>query len=72
MTPGTHEQHDLAGALDVATGTVHHGVGPRNTHALFRARLQALDAAYPAAQDRRLSVVVAHSRMHQAKAVQPW
>jgi transposase len=72
MTPGTHEQHDLAGALDVATGTVHHCVGPRKTHELFRALLQALDAASPAAQYRRLDVVVDHSRIHQAKAVQQW
>ena len=45
ITPGTHEKHYLAGALDVATGTVHHCVGPHKTHELFRALLQALDAA---------------------------
>jgi hypothetical protein len=72
MTPGTQEKHDLAGALDVATGTVHHGGGPRNTHALFRALLQALDAASPAAQDRRLSGVVENDGIPQANAVQPW
>ena len=70
MTPGTHAKHDLAGALEVATGTVHHGVGPRTTHELFRALLQALDAASPAAQDRRINVVVDNSRIHHAKAVQ--
>lgn len=58
MTPGTHEQHYRAGALDVATGTVHHCVGPRTTTELFRALLQALDAAYPAAPYRRSYVVV--------------
>jgi hypothetical protein len=72
MTPGTHEQHDLAGALDVATGPVHHCVGPRKTNELFRALLQALDAAYPAAQSRRIDVVVDHDGMHQATAVQQW
>jgi putative transposase len=72
VTPGTHEKHSLAGALDGATGTVHHGVGPRNTNELFRALLQALDAAYPAAQYRRIYVVVDNSGIHQAKAVQPW
>jgi hypothetical protein len=71
MTPGTTAQHYLAGALDGVTGTVHHCVGPRTTHALCRALLQALDAAYPAAPYRRLSVVD-HYRLHKAKAVEPW
>lgn len=60
MTPGTNEPHSLAGALAVATGTVHHCVGPRQTHARCRALRQALDAADPAPQYRRLSVVVDH------------
>ena len=34
MTPGTHEKHDLAGALEPATGTLHPGVGPRKTNGL--------------------------------------
>jgi putative transposase len=72
MTPGTNEQHYLAGALAVATGTVHHCVGPRKTNALFRALLQALDAAYPAAQYRRIYVVVDNYRIHKAKAVKQW
>jgi hypothetical protein len=70
VTPGTHEKHSLAGALDVATGTVHHCGGPRQTNALFRALLQALDAASPAAPYRRISVVVDHDGIHKAKAVQ--
>jgi putative transposase len=72
MTPGTNEKHYLAGALDVATGTVHHCVGPRKTNELFRALLQALDAAYPAAQFRRIYVVVDNFGIHKAKAVQQW
>jgi putative transposase len=72
MTPGTTEKHYLAGALDVATGTVHHGVGPRQTNELCRALLQALDAAYPAAPYRRLSVVVDNDRIHKATAVKQW
>jgi transposase len=39
MTPGQHQQHYLAGALDLATGTLHHCLGPRKTNALFRALL---------------------------------
>jgi transposase len=48
MTPGTNEKHDLAGALELATGTLHHAVGPRKTNELFRELLQRLDKAYPA------------------------
>jgi transposase len=72
VTPGTNETHSLAGALDVATGTVHHGVGPRKTNELFRALLQALDAASPAAPYRRIDVVVDNYGIHKAKAVQQW
>jgi transposase len=57
MTPGTHAKHDLAGALDLATGTLHHGMGPRQTHEVFRVLLQTLETAYPAAQSRRSYVV---------------
>jgi transposase len=72
MTPGTNEKYYLAGALDVATGTVHHCVGPSKTNALFRALLQALDAAYPATQYRRIYVVVDNYKIHKAKAVAQW
>jgi putative transposase len=72
MTPGTNEKHYLAGALDLATGTVHHCVGPRKTNALFRVLLQALDAAYPATQYRRIYVAVDNYKIHKAKAVAQW
>lgn len=72
MTPGTNEKYYLAGALDVATGTVHHCVGPRKTNALFRELLQALDAAYPATKYRRIYVVVDNYKIHKAKAVAEW
>jgi len=58
MTPGTNEKHSLAGALDLTTGMLHHGVGPRKTNGLFRDLLQTLEAAYPAAQYHRIYVVV--------------
>ncbi|MDQ3831044.1 MAG: IS630 family transposase, partial [Candidatus Tectomicrobia bacterium] len=58
MTPGTNDKHSLAGALNLATGTVHHCVGPRKTKALFRALVQVWDTGYPATQDRRIYVVV--------------
>ena len=43
MTPGTKAQHDLAGALEVATGTLFHGCGPRQTHARCRDLLPVLE-----------------------------
>lgn len=48
MTPGQNQKHYLAGALDLATGTLLHGLGPRKTKALFRDLLSVLDARYPA------------------------
>jgi hypothetical protein len=60
MTPGTHEKHDLAGALDLATGAWLHGVAARTTNALFRALLTRLEACYPTERYTRLSVVVDH------------
>jgi transposase len=72
MTPGINEKHDLAGALDLATGALRHCVGARKTNALFRDLLTRLDACYPAARYTRLYVVVDHSTMHHAKAVEQW
>jgi len=48
MTPGQNAKHDLAGALELAAGTLHHCRGPGKTHALFRELWQRLDDAYPA------------------------
>jgi hypothetical protein len=45
MTPGTNENHDLAGARDPATGTRRHGSGPRQTKALCRELVQTLNDA---------------------------
>jgi DDE superfamily endonuclease len=72
MTPGRHQKHDLAGALEVSTGRRHHCLGPRTTNGLFRAWLQTLEDAYPAAPYQRVSVVVDHDTIHQAKAVEEW
>ena len=69
MTPGTNEKHYLAGALDLATGTLHHCVGPRKTNGLFRDLLQTLEATYPAAHYQRIYVVVDNYKIHKAKAV---
>ena len=72
MTPGTNAKHYLAGALNLATGTLHHCVGPRKTNGLFRDLLQTVEATYPAAQYRRLYVVVDNYKIHKAKAVEDW
>lgn len=72
MTPGTNAKHYLAGALDLATGTLHHCQGPRKTNGLFRDLLQTLEAAYPTAQYQRIYVVVDNYKIHKAKAVDAW
>ena len=72
MTPGTNEKHYLAGALELASGTLHHCLGPRKTNALFRELLQRLDDAYPATSYKRVYVVVDNYKIHQAKAVGQW
>lgn len=72
MTPGQNQKHYLAGALELATGTLHYCLGPRKTNALFRDLLQTVEATDPAAQYRRIYVVVDHDQIHQAKAVEDW
>src|SRR5919106_4766084 len=72
MTPGNHEKHYLAGALDLATGALLHSVAARKTNALFRDLLTRLDACYPAERYTRLYVVVDNYTIHHAKAVQQW
>ena len=72
MTPGNHEKHYLAGALDLATGALLHSVAARKTNALFRDLLTRLDACYPAERYTRLYVVVDNYIIHHAKAVEQW
>jgi hypothetical protein len=72
MTPGTNEKYSLAGALHLATGKILYCLGPRKNNGLFRAFLTLLDAAYPARQLTRISVVVDNYCMHKAKAGEQW
>jgi len=72
MTPGTNAKHYLASALNLATGTLYHCVGPRKTNGLFRGLLQTVEASYPAAQYQRIYVVVDNYKIHKAKAVVDW
>lgn len=72
MTPGKNEKYSLAGALNLATGKIRHGLGPRKTNALFRALLTLLERTDPERWVRRISVVVDNYKSHKAKAVGPW
>jgi putative transposase len=72
MTPGQNQKHYLAGALDLATGTLLYGLGPRQTKALCCDLLNVLHERYPAERYTRLDVVVDHYKIHKAKAVAPW
>jgi putative transposase len=58
LTPGQNEKHYLAGAWDFGTKRVHYRVGPRQTNALFRNLLDALETRYPARRYDRIFVVV--------------
>lgn len=69
MTPGQDQQHSLAGALDLATGTRLHGLGARQTNALFRDLLALIESSDPAERSTQLYVVVDHDKIHKAKAV---
>jgi hypothetical protein len=69
MTPGQHQQHSLAGAFDLATGTLLHGLGARNTNALCRDLLALIESSDPAERYTQLYVVVDHDKLHKAKAV---
>jgi transposase len=72
MTPGQNQKPYLAGALDLATGKLLHGLGPRKTNVLFRALLPILEDADPATHYQRIYVVVDNSKIHKAKAVADW
>lgn len=72
MTPGQNQKHYLAGALDLATGTLLHCLGTRKTNVLFQDLLGTLDASYPAERYTRLYVVVDNYKIPKAKAVAQW
>jgi hypothetical protein len=72
MTPGQNQKHDVAGALDLATGTRPHCLGARKTNALFRDLQARMATSDPGERYTQLSIVVDNSRVHQAKAVAQW
>jgi hypothetical protein len=72
MTPGTKEKRHLAGALNIATGTMPHCVWYRKPTGLFLDLFQTLDRTYPARRYSHLQVVVDKAKIHQADAVRKW
>ncbi len=70
MTPGLHQQHSLAGALDLATGTRHHCLGTRKPHALFRDLLALLETSDPVERYTQVDVGVENYKIQKAKALQ--
>jgi DDE superfamily endonuclease len=72
MTPGKHEKPSLAGALQLATGTLLSCRGPRKNTGWFRDLLTLLDTTSPASGGTRLYVVADTSCRPKAKAVEPW
>jgi hypothetical protein len=72
MTPGPHEQHDLAGALHPLTGQWHTCLGHRQHHEWCRELCTFLDHPYPAPWTTRLYVVVDNYCLHKAQAVGKW
>lgn len=72
MTPGTNEKRYLAGALDMATGTISPCVWYRKQTGLFLDLLQTLDRTHPVPLFSLLTVVVDNAKLHKAKKVQQW
>jgi putative transposase len=72
MTPGMNEKHYLAGALNLATGTLLYCLGPRKNNGVFRDLLTRLDTVYPAPRVTHIYVVADNYCIHKAKAVAQW
>ena len=72
LTPGTNEKRYLAGALDIATGTLSHCVWYSKVTGLFLDLLQTLDQTYPARVFSHLTVVADNAKIHHAEEVQKW
>jgi transposase len=72
LTPGTNEKRYLAGALDIATGTITSCVWYRKQTGLFLELLDTLDRTHPALLFTQLPVVVDNAKLHKAKKVQQW
>jgi transposase len=72
LTPGTNEKRYLAGALDLATGTITHCVWYRKQTGLFLDLLDTLDRTHPAPLFTHLTIVADNAKIHKAAKVQQW
>lgn len=72
LTPGTNEKRYLAGALNLATGTITHCVWYRKQTGLFLDLLETLDRTHPAPFFTHLTVVADNAQIHKAAKVQQW
>jgi transposase len=72
LTPGSNEKRYLAGALDVATGTIAHCVWYSKVTGLFLDLLQTLDRTYPARAFSHLTVVADNATIHHAAEGEKW
>jgi transposase len=72
LTPGTNEKRYLAGALDIAPGTISHCVWYSKVTGLFLDLLQTLARTYPARVFSHLTVVADNAKIHHAEEVQKW
>jgi transposase len=72
LTPGTNEKRYLAGALDITTGTIPHGVWDRKVTRLCLDLLNTRDRTYPAGAFSHLVVVADNAKIHHAAEVEKW
>jgi hypothetical protein len=70
MTPGTNAKRSLAGALNLSTGTITHGVWYRKQTGLFLDLLDTLARSHPVPLFTHLTVVVDNAKSHKAQKVQ--
>lgn len=71
-TPGTNQKNYLAGALDLASGTILRCVWFRKQAGLFLDLLKLLEGTYPVGQVDRIVVVVDNAKIHKAQVVMKW
>lgn len=70
MTPGTNIRRTLHGAVNLATGAVHHHVCVKNVSVVFCYFLDLLLTAYPDA--RLVAVICDNAAIHHSKITKRW
>lgn len=70
MTPGTNIRRTLHGAVNLATGAVHHHVCVRNVSVVFCYFLDLLLSAYPHAPT--VAVICDNAAIHHSKITKRW